>query len=158
MVNLPLANLAYKILTCLVPSLIHSPPPSLLPSGLFFPPPPPHSQWWPRPCYHLWQAGDGRAPLWSWADAHMWWGGIWIETDAGEVRLLLFSHVQLFVTPWTVAHKAPLSMGFSRQEYWGGLPFPSSGDLPNLGIKPVSPALQADSLPLEALRGRIHRG
>ena len=57
-----------------------------------------------------------------------------------------FSHVQLFVTPWTVAHQAALSMGFSRQEYWNGLPFPSPGDLPNSGIKPRSPALQADSL------------
>ena len=48
------------------------------------------------------------------------------------------------VTPWTVAHHAPLSMGFSRQEYWSGLPFPSSGDLPHPGIQPKSPALQAD--------------
>ena len=52
-------------------------------------------------------------------------------------------------TPWTVAHQAPLSMGFSRQEYWSGLPFPSSRDLPDPGIKPGSPALQADSLPTE---------
>ena len=44
-------------------------------------------------------------------------------------------------TPWTVAHQAPLSMGFLRQEYWSGLPFPSSGDLPNPGIEPISPAL-----------------
>ena len=47
-----------------------------------------------------------------------------------------------FVTPWTVAHQASLSMGFSRQEYWSGLPFPSPGDLPNPGIEPRSPALQ----------------
>ena len=58
-----------------------------------------------------------------------------------------FSHVQLFATPWTVAHQAPLSMGFSRQEHWSGLPFPLPGDLP--GIKPASPTLQADSLPTE---------
>ena len=51
--------------------------------------------------------------------------------------------------PWTVAHQAPPSMGFSRQEYWSGLPFPSPGDLPNPGIKPRPPALQADSLPAE---------
>ena len=57
------------------------------------------------------------------------------------------SHVQLFVTPWTVADQAPPSMGFSRQEYWSGLPFHSPGDLPNPGIEPRSPALQADSLP-----------
>ena len=55
--------------------------------------------------------------------------------------------VQLFTTPWTVAHQAPLSMGLPRQEYWSGLPFPSPGDLPDRGIKPRSPALQADSLP-----------
>ena len=58
------------------------------------------------------------------------------------------SHVQLFATLWTIAHQAPLFRGFSRQEYWSGLPCPSSGDLPSTGIKPVSPALQADSLPL----------
>ena len=48
--------------------------------------------------------------------------------------------------PWTVAHQAPPSMGFSRQEYWSGLPFPSPGDLPDPGIKPRSPTLQADTL------------
>ena len=52
-----------------------------------------------------------------------------------------------FETLWTVANQAPLSMGFSRQEHWSRLPFPSPGDLPNPGIKPRSPALQADSLP-----------
>ena len=52
-------------------------------------------------------------------------------------------------TPWTVAHQAPLSMGFSRQEYWRGLPFPSPGNLPYPGVEPGSPALQADSLPTE---------
>ena len=53
------------------------------------------------------------------------------------------------VTPQTVARQAPLSMGFSRQEYWSGLPFLSPGDLPNPGIEPWSPALQADSLSTE---------
>ena len=48
-------------------------------------------------------------------------------------------------TPWTVARQAPLSMGFSRQEYWSGVPFPPPGDLPDPGIKPRSPALQVDS-------------
>ena len=61
---------------------------------------------------------------------------------------LVLSCVQLFVNPWTVAHQAPLSMGFSRQEYWSGLPFPPPGDLPDQGIKLVSTALRADSLPL----------
>ena len=59
------------------------------------------------------------------------------------------SHVRLFVTPWTVAYQAPPSMGFSRQEYWSGLPFPSSGDLPDPGIEPGSPALRADALTSE---------
>ena len=59
---------------------------------------------------------------------------------------MLISHVHLFVTPWTVACQAPLSLGFSKQEYWSGLPFPSPGDLPNQGIKPGSTSLQAESL------------
>ena len=61
--------------------------------------------------------------------------------------------VQLFVTLWTVAKKAPLSMKFPRQEYWSGLPLPSPGDLPDPGIELGSPALQEDSLPTE-LRGK----
>ena len=66
------------------------------------------------------------------------------------------SRVRLFATPWTnVAHQAPPSMGFSRQEYWSGLSFPSPGDLPDPRIKPGSPALQADPLPSEA-PGRSH--
>ena len=63
--------------------------------------------------------------------------------------LCMLRHVQLFVTPWTVAHLVPLSMGSSRQEYWNGLPFLPVGDLPDPGSEPVSPALQADSLPTE---------
>ena len=56
------------------------------------------------------------------------------------------------MTPWTVAHQAPLSMGFSRQEYWSGLLFLSPGDLPDPGTEPRSPARQADSLPTELPR------
>ena len=56
-----------------------------------------------------------------------------------------------FVTPWTLAHPAPLSMGFLRQEYWNGLPFPSPGVLPDPEIEPPSPALLADSLPLKKM-------
>ena len=56
-----------------------------------------------------------------------------------------FSGVQLFATPWTVAHQAPLSMGFSRQEYWSGLLCPPPGDLPNLGIKPKFPMSPASA-------------
>ena len=59
------------------------------------------------------------------------------------------SRVWLFVTPWTVAYKPPLSMEFPRQEYWSGLSFPSPGDLPGPGIEPRSPTLQADTLPSE---------
>ena len=61
------------------------------------------------------------------------------------------SRVQLFATTWTVAYQAPPSMGFSRQEYWSGLPFPSPGDLPDPGIEPRSPAFQADALTSEPL-------
>ena len=61
----------------------------------------------------------------------------------------LLSLVRLFATPWTVAYQAPLSMEFFRQKYWSGLPFPSAGDLPDPGIEPVSPALQADAIPSE---------
>ena len=63
-----------------------------------------------------------------------------------KVKVKSLSLVRLFVTLWTVAHQAPLSMGFSSQEYWSGLPFPSPGDLPNPGTEPESPALQADAL------------
>ena len=58
-----------------------------------------------------------------------------------KVKVKLLSCVQLFVTPWTVAHQAPPSMEFSRQEHWSGLPFPSPGDLPDPGIEPRSPTL-----------------
>ena len=61
------------------------------------------------------------------------------------VRACVLSRVQLFLTPWTVAHQTPLSIEFTRQEYWSGLPFPSPGDLPNPGIEPMSPAFQVDS-------------
>ena len=70
-------------------------------------------------------------------------------SSACVLVLSCLSRVWLFVTPWNTAHQSPLSMGFSRQEYWSGLPCPPQGDLPKLGIKPVfpeSPVLQADSL------------
>ena len=78
---------------------------------------------------------NSRADLWTW-----------------KVKVKSRSCVPLFATPWTVAHQALLSMGFSRQEYQHGLPFPSPRDLPNPGIEPGSPALQ-DSLPSEPLGG-----
>ena len=61
----------------------------------------------------------------------------------------LLGYIQLFTTRWTIAHQTPLSLGFSRQEYWSGLLFLPPGNLPNPGITPGSPALQADSLPSE---------
>ena len=70
-------------------------------------------------------------PMWPWS----------------EVKSL--SRVRLFATPWTVTYQAPLSMEFSRQEYWSGLPFPSPEGIPNPGIEPGSHALQADTLPSE---------
>ena len=68
-----------------------------------------------------------------------------------------FSSIWLFVTLWTAARQAPLSMGFSRQEYWSGLPYPPQGDLPDPGIElmsPATPVLQMDSLPLSH-QGRL---
>ena len=70
-----------------------------------------------------------------------------------EVKML--SCFRLFVTPWMVAYQAPRSMGFSKQEHWSGLPFPSPWDLPNSGIKPGSPALQTDALLSEPLEKPI---
>ena len=70
----------------------------------------------------------------------------WNSLSSSIIQLKSLSHVQLFVTPWTLAYQALPSMGFSRQEYWSGLPFPSPGDLPNPGIEPGSPALQTDTL------------
>ena len=73
------------------------------------------------------------------------------------------SRARLFATPWTAAHQAPLSMVFSRQGYWRGFPFPSPGDLPDLGIEPGSPVLQEDSLSPELweklrIGGKLHKG
>ena len=84
----------------------------------------------------MWCEKNLTGHCWLW-----WWG------SSNNV-----SCIQLFASPWTVAHQAPLSMGFSRQEYWSGLPFPSPGDLLDPGIQPGSPALQADSL-LHELQG-----
>ena len=72
-----------------------------------------------------------------------------LPTMQEKVKVKSLSCVRLFATPWTVAYQAPPSMGFLRQEYGSGLPFPSPGDLPNPGIKPRSPALWADALTSE---------
>ena len=94
------------------------------------------SQPWVTPTRELWEVSD---PL----SSSNWWV-IWVHSGVKSL-----SRVRLFAIPWTVAHQAPLSMGFSRQECWSGLPFPSPGDLPNPGIKPRSPTLYADALPSE---------
>ena len=73
-------------------------------------------------------------------DENKWRSGVCVKS---------LSLVRLFATPWTVAYQGPPSMGFSRQECWSGLPFPSPGDLPNPGIEPRSPAFQADALTSE---------
>ena len=79
----------------------------------------------------------------TWRNRTQW------NQDWGQRTLVIvqsLSHVRFFAIPWTVAHQAPLSMGFFRQEYWNGLPFPSPGDLSDPGIQPGSPALHADFL------------
>ena len=88
-------------------------------------------------CFLYWQAG-------SLPRSHQGIHGTKIKRMISEVKVT--QSCPTLVTPWTVAHKVPLSMGFSRQEYWSGLPFPSSGNLPDPGIEPMSSALQADSL------------
>ena len=72
-----------------------------------------------------------------------------LALEVSEVSSL--SRVRLFANPWAVAHQALPSMGFSRQGYWSGLPFPSPGELPDPGIEPGSPALHAGALPSEPL-------
>ena len=86
-----------------------------------------------------------------WACARVLSQGMVVNVNLCMIRC--FSRVWLFVTSWTIAHQAPLSMGFSKQEYWSELPCPTPGDLPDPRIKltsPTSPALQSDSLPTEA--------
>ena len=68
---------------------------------------------------------------------------------SGGIEVKSLSRVRLFATPWTVAYQASPSMGFSRQEYWSGLPFPSPGKLSDPGIEPRSPALEEDTLTSE---------
>ena len=78
--------------------------------------------------------------------AHMG-SSFYCDSDNDSVSLSVGA--QHFATPWVAACQAPLSMGFPRQEYWSGLPFPSPGNLPDPGMEPQPPALQADSLPTE---------
>ena len=84
----------------------------------------------------------------AWLRAHIWHKMelCWLQAHNYKVKVKSLSRVWLFATPWTVAYQAPLSMGFSRQEHWSALPFPSPGDLPDPGIEPGSSAFQADAL------------
>ena len=78
------------------------------------------------------------------------WGFVYfLKRDLTHGGGLVAKSCPTLAAPWTVALQAPLSMGFSRQEYWSGFPFPSPGDLSDLGIEPECPALQADNLPTE---------
>ena len=79
-----------------------------------------------------------------------------VELGKVKVKVKSLSRVRLFATPWTVAYQAPPSRGFSRQEYWSGLPFPSPGDLPNPDTEPRSPALEADTLTSEPPGKKLH--
>ena len=123
--------------------------------------------------------------IWVWVNSESWWwtgrpGVLWFmgsqrvrhdwvtELNWTELNIiayfhfltnkqtnLLLSRVWLLATPWTVACQAPPSMGFSRQEYWSALLFPSPGDLPHSGIEPRSPTLQANALPFKPLPNSI---
>ena len=72
------------------------------------------------------------------------------------MKVLITQSCPILCSPWTIAHQAPLSMEFSKQEYWSGKPFPSPGDVPDPRIEPGSPSLQADSLPSEPPNQRSH--
>ena len=84
----------------------------------------------------------------SWVEFPVSYSPSWLIISF-RYKVKSLSRIPLFSTPWTVAYQAPLSMGFPRQGYWSGLPFPSPGDLPNPGIESGSPELQADALPSE---------
>ena len=91
-----------------------------------------------------WEFGVGGCKLF-----HVEWVKNRVLMYSMKVKVEWLRPVQLFSPPWTVAHQTPLSMGFPRQVYRSGLPFPTPEDLPDPGIEPVSPALQIDSLPAE---------
>ena len=102
-----------------------------------------------RPFHDSWNLFEGTPDI---PKTHLMWCSQWVsweyktERESGS-----YSVVSDSATLWTIAHQAPLSLGFPRQEYWSGLPFLSPGDLPNPGIEPVSPALAGGSLPLSFL-------
>ena len=101
---------------------------------------------------------DSLSPMRWWNGRHEWFiYHLWISSIEVMSRYIVCAHslicVQLFATPWTISHQAPLSMGFPRQEYWNGLPFPTRGNLPGPGIEPIylaSPALAGIFLTISA--------
>ena len=103
-----------------------------------------------RPFHDSWNLFEGTPDI---PKTHLMWCSQWVsweyktERESGS-----YSVVSDSATLWTIAHQAPLSLGFPRQEYWSGLLFPSPGDLSDPGIKPGSPAMQANSLPSEPPR------
>ena len=107
----------------------------------------PYSTWNSAQCYVAAWMGGGMGEN-GYMDMNDWVPSLFAWNYHNIVNQLL-SRVRLFATPWTVAYQPPQSMEFSRQEYWSELPFPSPGDLPDPGIEPGSPALQADALPSE---------
>ena len=115
------------------------------------------SSWTASPALLGLQLADGRS--WGFSTAVIMWAIPYNNYFYMHVYVLShFSCVWLFVTPWTTAHQAPLSMEFSWQEYWSGLPCPPPGNLPDSGVEsvsPVSPALQADSLLLSHQGGPL---
>ena len=110
----------------------------------------------PLQLFHMFAEGSSRPPR-NWMlgehrnqpNASVFKGVHHQSMDTHTCVCVAISRVQLFCVPWTVTWQAPLSMGFSRQEHWSGLPFPTPGHLPNPGIQLRSPALQADSWPSE---------
>ena len=106
----------------------------------------------------LWSFPLSEGPPRGLSQGRVWGQVILWEVIQGEMvgKEGALVHVRLLATPWTVARQAPLSMEFSRQKYWSGLPFPPPGDLPDPGIEPMSPAWQVDTLPLSHMGSPSH--
>ena len=105
------------------------------------------------PSYYGWQLdGERWTAIFTTSKANWAFFTTWIWQVARQVKVLVAHSCPTLCNPWTVDCQVPLAMGFSRQEYWSGLPFPSLGNLPDPGVKPGSPALQADSLSSETPR------
>ena len=103
-----------------------------------------------KSCYHIHETGkEGKSREEAYSNSALFTQLYKVCVCVCVGVLSHFSHIQLFATLWSVVHQAPLPMGFPRKEYWNGLPCPPPEDLPDSGIKSMSPALQVNSLPLE---------